>query len=290
MVCAFATLCPKQKDIYTVNSFSELNLSAPLLKAIAAEGYDKPTPIQARAIPELLKGRDLLGIAQTGTGKTAAFALPILERLSHSTERVAKNSCKVLVLSPTRELASQIGESFKTYGRNVKVTRAVVFGGVSIGKQIDILRGGVDVVVATPGRLVDLIELDPVDLGPFDKRRLASIFDLHLARALCLGTRFQRGSQYRRHLPDAAGRNLCRQWRGASARRGAHDGVSRDEMAQWLVGGRDLRRRILRRHPFLCRQGRGSLRLVNVNGRETARKRPAAGMIHAAGRQSGSGL
>ena len=141
-----------------MNSFSELNLSAPILKAIAAEGYDKPTPIQARAIPELLKGRDLLGIAQTGTGKTAAFALPILERLSHATERVAKNSCKVLVLSPTRELASQIGESFKTYGRNLKVTRAVVFGGVSIGKQIDILRGGVDVVVATPGRLVDLIE------------------------------------------------------------------------------------------------------------------------------------
>ena len=158
MFCAFPLICPKQKDIYTVNSFSELNLSAPLLKAIAAEGYDKPTPIQARAIPELLKGRDLLGIAQTGTGKTAAFALPILERLSHATERVAKNSCKVLVLSPTRELASQIGESFKTYGRNVKVTRAVVFGGVSIGKQIDILRGGVDVVVATPGRLVDLIE------------------------------------------------------------------------------------------------------------------------------------
>ena len=86
MFCAFPLICPKQKDIYTVNSFSELSLSAPLLKAIAAEGYDKPTPIQARAIPELLKGRDLLGIAQTGTGKTAAFALPILERLSHATE------------------------------------------------------------------------------------------------------------------------------------------------------------------------------------------------------------
>ena len=93
MFCAFPLICPKQKDIYKVNSFSELSLSAPLLKAIAAEGYDKPTPIQARAIPELLKGRDLLGIAQTGTGKTAAFALPILERLSHATERVAKNSC-----------------------------------------------------------------------------------------------------------------------------------------------------------------------------------------------------
>ncbi len=157
MFCALPTSVRNRK-YYTVNSFDQLGLSAPLLKAIAAEGYDKPTPIQARAIPELLKGRDLLGIAQTGTGKTAAFALPILERLSMSTERVAKNACKVLVLSPTRELASQIGESFKTYGRNLKVTRAVVFGGVSIGKQIDILRGGVDVVVATPGRLVDLIE------------------------------------------------------------------------------------------------------------------------------------
>jgi ATP-dependent RNA helicase RhlE len=149
---------PKTKDIFKVTSFNDLNLSAPLLKAVAAEGYDTPTPIQARAIPELLKGRDLLGIAQTGTGKTAAFALPILERLSKSTERVARTACKVLVLSPTRELASQIGESFKTYGRNLKVTRTVVFGGVSIGKQIEILRGGIDVVVATPGRLVDLIE------------------------------------------------------------------------------------------------------------------------------------
>ena len=98
-----------------MNSFSELNLSAPILKAIAAEGYDKPTPIQARAIPELLKGRDLLGIAQTGTGKTAAFALPILERLSHATERVAKNSCKVLVLSPTRELAGSSGVATRTW-------------------------------------------------------------------------------------------------------------------------------------------------------------------------------
>ncbi len=109
MFCAFPLICPKQKDIYTVNSFSELSLSAPLLKAIAAEGYDKPTPIQARAIPELLKGRDLLGIAQTGTGKTAAFALPILERLSHATERVAKNSCKVsrAVTNPRARFANR---------------------------------------------------------------------------------------------------------------------------------------------------------------------------------------
>jgi ATP-dependent RNA helicase RhlE len=146
-------------------SFTDLNLSAPLLKALATEGYDTPTPIQARAIPELMAGRDLLGIAQTGTGKTAAFALPILQRLSEKTERPARGTCRALILSPTRELASQISESFKTYGRNLKISRAVVFGGVSIGKQVEILRNGVDVLVATPGRLVDLIERRAVTLA-----------------------------------------------------------------------------------------------------------------------------
>ena len=141
-----------------MTQFTDLQLSAPILKALSGEGYTEPTPIQAQSIPVLLQGRDLLGIAQTGTGKTAAFALPILERLSKETERAARGTCKVLVLSPTRELASQIGESFKTYGKHLRVSRAVVFGGVSIGKQIEILRGGVDVVIATPGRLVDLIE------------------------------------------------------------------------------------------------------------------------------------
>ena len=148
-----------------LTQFSDLALSQPLLKALAQEGYDAPTPIQARAIPILLEGKDLLGIAQTGTGKTAAFALPILERLSRHTDRVAKGTCRALILSPTRELAAQIGESFKTYGRNLKLSRAVVFGGTSIGKQIEILRGGVDVLVATPGRLVDLIERRAVSLG-----------------------------------------------------------------------------------------------------------------------------
>jgi ATP-dependent RNA helicase RhlE len=141
-----------------LTTFSDLNLAAPLLKALAAEGYETPTPIQVRAIPELLAGRDLLGIAQTGTGKTAAFALPMLQRLSASSERPARNTCRALILTPTRELAAQIGESFKTYGRNMKLTRAVVFGGTSIGKQMSILQGGVDICVATPGRLVDLIE------------------------------------------------------------------------------------------------------------------------------------
>jgi len=148
-----------------VTAFTDLNLSQPLLKALAQEGYDKPTPIQARAIPDLLNGRDLLGIAQTGTGKTAAFALPILQKLSQKPERPARGTCRALILSPTRELASQIADSFRTYGRHLKVSRAVVFGGVSIGKQIDILRGGVDVLVATPGRLVDLIERRAITLA-----------------------------------------------------------------------------------------------------------------------------
>ncbi len=112
-----------------------------------------------------MEGQDLLGIAQTGTGKTAAFALPILEKISRSAERVAKGHAKVLILSPTRELAAQIGESFKTYGRNMKFSRAVVFGGTSIGKQVEICRGGVDVLVATPGRLVDLIERRAISLS-----------------------------------------------------------------------------------------------------------------------------
>jgi ATP-dependent RNA helicase RhlE len=156
-----AGACPPtvpNRKYSNVTSFTDLNLIQPILKALAAEGYETPTPIQAQAIPMLLAGKDLLGIAQTGTGKTAAFALPILQKLSEKPERAAKGTCRALILSPTRELASQIAESFKTYGRNLKVSRAVVFGGVSLGKQVEILRGGVDVLVATPGRLVDLIE------------------------------------------------------------------------------------------------------------------------------------
>ncbi len=153
---------------YILTQFTDLGLSAPILKALTQEGYDTPTPIQAKAIPPLLEGKDLLGIAQTGTGKTAAFALPILEKLSRSTERVAKGHAKVLILSPTRELAAQIGESFKTYGRNMKFSRAVVFGGTSIGKQVELCRGGLDVLVATPGRLVDLIERRAISLSKIE--------------------------------------------------------------------------------------------------------------------------
>ncbi len=139
-------------------TFTELNLSQPLLAALASEGYESPTPIQAQAIPSLLQGRDLLGIAQTGTGKTAAFALPILERLSKDNRHAVPGTCRVLILSPTRELASQIHESFKTYGKNLRFKTAVVFGGVGIGKQIEAAKRGIDILVATPGRLVDLME------------------------------------------------------------------------------------------------------------------------------------
>ena len=145
--------------------FTDLGLAKPLLKALASEGYVTPTPIQAQAIPGVLAGRDLLGIAQTGTGKTAAFALPILQRLSENRKPAPRRGCRVLVLSPTRELASQIAESFRTYGAHIGVTVAVVFGGAKYGPQIRALAAGVDVLVATPGRLIDHLQEKMCQLG-----------------------------------------------------------------------------------------------------------------------------
>ncbi len=153
-----AALSDPKNERRLVTQFTDLGLSPALIKALAAEGYEIPTPIQAQAIPELLKGRDMLGIAQTGTGKTAAFALPILDRLSLHAQRPGRNTCRALILTPTSELAAQIGESFCAYGRFLKLTHAVVFGGVSINNQIRAVSQGVDIVVATPGRLVDLID------------------------------------------------------------------------------------------------------------------------------------
>jgi ATP-dependent RNA helicase RhlE len=144
--------------------FSDFGLAQPILKALTSEGYEKPTPIQAQAIPFVMAGRDICGIAQTGTGKTAAFALPILHRLTEKPAAPVRKGCRVLVLSPTRELAGQIAESFRTYGRNLKLSTAVVFGGVSIGKQERDLSFGVDVLVATPGRLLDLIDRKSLSL------------------------------------------------------------------------------------------------------------------------------
>jgi ATP-dependent RNA helicase RhlE len=146
-------------------TFEGLGLAAPLLKALTTEGYTTPTPIQMQAIPHVMQGRDVQGIAQTGTGKTAAFALPIIHRLL-ADKRVAKpRGARVLVLSPTRELASQIVESFRAYGRNAGLRTALIFGGVPKARQSRAMAGGVDVLVATPGRLLDHMHDRAVDLS-----------------------------------------------------------------------------------------------------------------------------
>jgi ATP-dependent RNA helicase RhlE len=140
------------------SSFNNLSLIEPLLRAVRDQGYERPTPIQEKAIPHVLAGRDILGCAQTGTGKTAAFALPILQRiLEWRKNSQSKHVIRALVLSPTRELAAQIAESFGVYGKYTGVRRCVVFGGVGQRPQTDALRRGVDIVVATPGRLLDLM-------------------------------------------------------------------------------------------------------------------------------------
>ena len=147
-----------------MQSFQALGLAAPLVRALAEENYLTPTPIQTEAIPHVLAGRDLVGIAQTGTGKTAAFALPILHQLAAHPARSEPRACRVLVLSPTRELSGQILESFRVYGRHVRPTTALAIGGVSIGPQARALARGVDVLVATPGRLLDLMQSQAVRL------------------------------------------------------------------------------------------------------------------------------
>jgi len=141
-----------------VTDFNNLGLAAPLLKALEREGYVTPTPIQLQAIPHVMAHRDVLGIAQTGTGKTAAFALPLLHHLATHKIAPPRRGTRVLVLSPTRELASQIAQSFRTYGAGLNLSIAVVFGGVSHAPQIKALERGLDVLVATPGRLLDHIE------------------------------------------------------------------------------------------------------------------------------------
>jgi ATP-dependent RNA helicase RhlE len=139
-------------------NFKELHLIAPILKALETEGYTTPTPIQEQSIPDVLKGKDLLGCAQTGTGKTAAFAIPILQNLFlQKNNDVPNNEIKALILTPTRELAIQIDESFAAYGKHTGLSHTVIFGGVSQFNQVNKLRRGVDILIATPGRLLDLI-------------------------------------------------------------------------------------------------------------------------------------
>ena len=159
---------------FYVTSFESLGVSAPILKALAADGYAAPTPIQQQAIPIVLKGADLVGLAQTGTGKTAAFAVPILDRLHQNRKHPGEKSCRTLVLAPTRELAAQIADSFRSYGRFLGLSTAVVFGGASMFKQKQALYRGVDVLVATPGRLLDHVSqrslrLDQVEILVLDE-------------------------------------------------------------------------------------------------------------------------
>jgi len=149
----------------TPTSFEELALAAPIKRALAEQGYSTPSPIQAQSIPILLKGRDLLGIAQTGTGKTAAFSLPILNALHTNPQRPRRKSARVLVLTPTRELATQISQSFDSYGRHLRFKKTLVFGGVGKNPQIRAMQPGVDVLVACPGRLLDHMNEGDIELS-----------------------------------------------------------------------------------------------------------------------------
>ncbi len=171
-------------------TFTTLGLVEPILRSLEAEGYKAPTPIQARAIPPLLAGKDLLGIAQTGTGKTAAFALPLLQHLSQSAGRAQPRGARALILAPTRELAIQIADALSAYGRHLKLRHAVILGGVPQGRQVKALAGGVDVVVATPGRLLDLVDqrylrLDGVSRLVLDEAdRMLDIGFIHAIRKI----------------------------------------------------------------------------------------------------------
>ncbi|SHN93488.1 ATP-dependent RNA helicase RhlE, partial [Bathymodiolus heckerae thiotrophic gill symbiont] len=136
-------------------SFSQLGLSDSILEAVTKKGYDKPSPIQEKAIPLILEGKDVMAAAQTGTGKTAGFTLPILQLLSKG-KPTTSNQVRTLILTPTRELAAQVQDSVSTYGKHLPLKSTVVFGGVKINPQMKKLRGGVDILVATPGRLIDL--------------------------------------------------------------------------------------------------------------------------------------
>lgn len=145
-------------------TFKELNIIEPILRALQNEGYETPTPIQQQAIPIILEGRDILGCAQTGTGKTAAFSIPILQKFYNSTSSGRRRPIKALVMTPTRELAIQIDESFATYGRHLGLKHCVIFGGVGQKPQTDALKEGVDILIATPGRLLDLVSQGFINL------------------------------------------------------------------------------------------------------------------------------
>ncbi len=149
----------------TLTLFRDLGIAEPILRAVDAEGYDTPTPIQEKAIPAVLKGHDVIGIAQTGTGKTAAFVLPLLHRLRGLGGRAPAKGARILILSPTRELTAQIGDAVRRYGRNLKIRSTVVVGGAKPGPQIRACAGGLDILIATPGRLLDHVSTGAIRLN-----------------------------------------------------------------------------------------------------------------------------
>ncbi len=156
------------RKVPSLTSFDTLGLAEPIRRALAEEKYITPTPIQVQTVPVALAGRDVIGIAQTGTGKTAAFALPILHRLFAEPRAPQRKACRVLVLSPTRELSGQILDAFRAYGRHLRVSATLAIGGVPMGRQVRALLNGVDVLVATPGRLIDLVRANALRLGDVD--------------------------------------------------------------------------------------------------------------------------
>ena len=184
--------------VATASGFATLGLIEPILRAVEAENYTTPTPIQQQSIPHLLGGRDLLGCAQTGTGKTAAFALPILQRLAAQRRPAAPRSMRALVLTPTRELAAQIGDSFRAYGRHLGLRHAVIFGGVGQNAQVHALSRGLDILVATPGRLLDLIgqghaRLNAVEIFVLDEAdRMLDMGFIHDVKRVIAGLPKQR--------------------------------------------------------------------------------------------------
>ena len=209
------------------HGFESLGLHEPILRAVKAEGYETPTPIQLQAIPEVIRGRDLIGCAQTGTGKTAAFALPTLHRMTtvadgaappHTEPRPTHRVIRTLILSPTRELAAQIGESFATYGKYTKLRHAVVYGGVSQVPQVRALRSGVDTLIATPGRLIDLmgqrcVQLNHVEILILDEadRMLDMGFIDPLRRIVSQVPKQRQTLMFSATMPDEI-RRLAAEW------------------------------------------------------------------------------
>ena len=164
-------------------SFEDLQLAEPVQRALRDQNYSIPTPIQERSIPAQLEGRDLIGCAQTGTGKTAAFALPILHHIANNPKALKRGKTRALVLTPTRELAGQVGKSFSTYGKNMRLRHSLVYGGVSQRPQTRALANGVDILVATPGRLLDLINQRYIDLSEVEWLVLDEVETIQRVRA-----------------------------------------------------------------------------------------------------------